>query len=120
MDGTKFDAARDLAFGHKWDDVPAVKAAWGARLIFPNDVVWDRTDAAGDDTAKAALLDYLRTTVGTKPFDTAYDLRYTMKMDADRAFTLYEDDTAKVVGHPHGNSGYLYVTAWLKAHEEVV
>jgi hypothetical protein len=34
-------------------------------------------------------------------------------------FTLFDDGVAKVVGSPHGNSGYLYVTAWLHEHEAV-
>jgi hypothetical protein len=111
-------AINGLMFGHK-HDLPAVTAAWGARLIFPNDVVWDRTDAAGEPDAKAKLLGYLRETVRTEPFDTAARIASEMR-GSESVFTLFDDGVARVVGSPHGNSGYLYVTAWLHEHEVAV
>lgn len=108
-------AVNELRFGHK-SDLPDVTAAWGARLIFPDDVVWDRTDAAGEADEKAKLLGYLRETVGRDPFEKAGAMAGEMR-GSEAVFTLYDDGVAKVVGSPHGNSGYLYVTAWLREHE---
>lgn len=35
----------------------------------------------------------------------------------DDVVTLYEDETGKIVGSPQGSHGYVYIAAWLKAHE---
>lgn len=111
------DAARKLRFGHTWKDVPNVRCAWGARWIFPDDQVHDRTDYVGSDEDWQELRRWLIDVVGRKPFEMACGLRYAMQSRADEPYVLFEDDNGKFVGHPHGPSGYLYVVTWLKGHE---
>lgn len=113
------NAVSALTFGHTWSDVPATRCAWGARWIFPDDQVHDRTDRVGSPEDWQELYTWLKDTVKGTPFDKARDLRYEMAYGegADRPHVLYEDDEGKFVGHPHGQSGYLYVVAWLKRHE---
>lgn len=109
--------AQSLKFGHNWSDVPDVSCAWGARWIFPDDQLHDRTDYFGSDEDWEALKRWLIDVVKRQPFDTAVGLRYHMQSRADEPYVLYEDEVGKFVGHPHGASGYLYVRAWLKDHE---
>lgn len=111
------DAARKLSFGHTWKDVPNVRAAWGARWIFPDDQVHNRVDYQGSDEDWNELKRWLIDVVGGKPFEKARLTRYEMASRADEPYVLFEDANGKFVGHPHGNSGYLYVVAWLKGHE---
>lgn len=122
---TKLDA---LHFGYRKypDDLLAV---WGARLIFPNDLVWDRQDLqATDDDAKQALIAWLN---GPNSGDGAIakmreilrsvNQRYKISPDlgdgrGDDEHVIYEDDEGKIVGSPQSSGGYLYVAGWLKAH----
>ena len=105
-----------LRFGLRDAVPPDALAAWGARLIYPDDVLWDRTDAVGSDEPRRELLDYLRTAVRDVPFKEARALhaRGVLRASGDEDVTLYEDARVKVVANPRGGSGYLYVAAWLK------
>jgi hypothetical protein len=112
--------AEALKFGLR-DAVPAdAQAAWGARLIYPDDVLADRSDCIGSDQARRELLDYLREHVGARPWQRARELhnRGQLRPTDSSNLTLYEDEHCIVVGNPHGGSGYLYVAAWLKAPAE--
>jgi hypothetical protein len=112
--------AEALKFGLR-DAVPAdAQAAWGARLIYPDDVLADRSDCIGSDQARRELLDYLREHVGARPWQRARELHNSGQLHPTDSnnLTLYEDERCIVVGNPHGGSGYLYVAAWLKAHAE--
>lgn len=104
-----------LAFGlrHHPEDLTAV---WGARLIWPNDLVHDRQDLISiDDEAKAALVAWLNggalkaALTAAAEQARAYDLRPT----EDRETTLYEDESGVVKANPQASHGYLYVAAWL-------
>jgi hypothetical protein len=63
-----------LKFGLREAVPPDAPAAWGARLIYPDDVVWDRTDAIGSDEARRELLEYLRSEVRDLPLKKAREL----------------------------------------------
>lgn len=108
-----------LSYGrrHYPDDVQAV---WGARLIWPNDLVPDRQDiAAHNAEAKAELVAWLN---GPNRGDGAISkMRDKLMVPSELGWTqsstdevtLYEDGTGKIVGSPQGSFGYVYVAAWL-------
>lgn len=105
-----------LKFGLR-DAVPdEAAAAWGARLIYPDNVVPDRVNCVGAHSARAALLAHLRDAAGNKPWQRARELHAcgALRPSSTSNVTLFEDDHCLVVGNPRGGSGYLYVAAWLK------
>jgi hypothetical protein len=99
------------------------RAVWGARLIWPNDLVWDRQDIAawtGDD--KDALVAWLNgPNRGNGALRAAIDVLadpYNVGLESstpsDVEAVIYEDDRGVIVGSPQGSYGYVYVAAWLK------
>lgn len=109
-----------IAFGRNTypDDVRAV---WGARLIWPNDLLNDRQDiAARDDEAKAELIAWLN---GPNRGDGAIKhmkdkllvpQELGLSYDGQQEAVIYEDAEGKIVGSAQGSFGYVYVAAWLK------
>jgi hypothetical protein len=112
-----------LAWGLKNVIPEDAPTAWGARLIFPDDLLWDRQDFYKMDTdegrqlkawldgaqrGKGALYHALR---NARALADSYQLR---SRDAENV-TLYEDTYGIIQGNPRGSSGYLYVAAWPKA-----
>ena len=104
------------------DDVQAV---WGARLIFPADLVWDRQDLdSHNDEAKSALIAWLNgnpegTGAIAKMREVLNDTnkRYELGVGTSRddaEAVLYEDETGKIIGSPQSSHGYMYVAGWLK------
>lgn len=109
-----------LAFGRRNypDDV---KAVWGARLIWPHDLVHDRQDlAAHDDEAKQALMAWLNGPgYGNGAIAKMLDvLKAPASMglvyNGDEEITIYEDDKGKIIGSAQSSCGYIYVAGWLK------
>lgn len=111
-----------LAFGRQ-NYPKTVRAAWGARLIFPNDLIWNRQDViAIDDEAKQQLIAWLN---GPGRGDGALSkalevLRapYTLGLatNNDTEAVIYEDEEGKIIGSAQSSHGYLYVCGWLHAH----
>jgi hypothetical protein len=111
-----------IAYGRQTfpDDVQAV---WGARLIWPNDLLHDRQDlSAHNDDAKHALIEWLN---GEDPgtgaisrmrhaLESPYSLGLTPEMEFHDEAVIYEDERGKIVGSAQGSYGYLYVAGWLK------
>lgn len=88
-----------------------VRNAWGARWIWPNDVVWDRQDLKGSDIEP--LKDWLNGgALNAARIEAAQN---TLHQDEDRTVVLFEDDDGVIVGNPQSSYGYLYVAAWLKS-----
>lgn len=105
-----------LGFGLR--DVPEeVACAWGARLIWPDDLLPDRQDTMGSRKGVFVLTDWLNggplkaARAEARRMADAYEL----KGSEDREVTLFEDETGVVKANPQGSHGYLYVAAWLKA-----
>lgn len=102
-----------------------VRAVWGARLIFPADLVHDRQDlAAHDEDAKQALIAWLNI-VGIKEMRIALSTasgRQARDISRDMPFeeeaVIYEDDKGKIVGSAQRSHGYMYVCGWLKEHTQ--
>lgn len=103
-----------LRFGHNAGLPTSVHTAWGARLIYPDDVVWDRVDAFGP--RKAELLTHLNEHVKDAPWTKAWNLNNSGAMgpESDMDFVLYEDSKVRVIGNPRNSHGYLYVCAYLR------
>lgn len=102
-----------LAFG--MNNIPAdVTTAWGARLIWPNDLVHDRQDLSGP--TKGLLAQWLNGGALRVALDNAASLagRYELKQSENREVTLYEDEAGVIKANPQASHGYLYVAAWLK------
>jgi len=100
-----------LAFGCNKALPDGVTAAWGARFIYPDDLVWNRQDLKGENTDP--LKDWLNA-------GALGEARRAARLKApdgttDETVVLYEDDTGIVVANPQASYGYLYVAAWLKA-----
>lgn len=114
-----------LSYGATRSLPEGVRAAWGARLIWPNDLVWDRQDIAGEEGDRAELATWVNGSRGlesirplAQALERAAQLARLYELDpgADRTVVLYEDERGTIVGNPQGSHGYLYVAAWLKAH----
>lgn len=106
-----------LAFGTNrgvWADAAAV---WGARWIWPNDVLWDRTDIVGSDDDREALVRWLNGGALQLARERAAQLarEHELASSDTKQVTLHEDGEGIVIANPQGSFGYLYVSAWLKA-----
>lgn len=97
-----------------------VRVAWGARLIFPADLLWDRQGCAGGEDGcaeRSELLAWLSAGAGDAARAEARRLArdgWTSRDDDTRV--LYDDGVGRIVGNPQGSGGYLYVAAWLYSH----
>lgn len=112
-----------LAFGCSKALPENVEMAWGARLIFPDDLLWDRQACLDSDTyekkhMKADLLTWLSAGAGDAARKEARILADDgmLRPSHDHTVTLYTDDRGTVRGSPQGSYGYLYIAAWLHAH----
>lgn len=108
-----------LAFGYNEALPEGVAAAWGARLIWPNDLLYNRQDSFGEAADWQALQNWLSKGPLKAALEGAADkLReagLTSSMNGE--VVLYEDKNGKIVGHPKSSCGYLYIAAWLYKHE---
>lgn len=99
----------------------SASAAWGARWIFPDDVVWDRTSWHNfESDSGQKLMKWLDSGALMRAREGARRLSSSGKLSqvSQETVTLHEDDLGKIVGNPQRSHGYLYVSAWLK--EEAV
>jgi hypothetical protein len=108
----------NLSFGLSAAIPEAVTTAWGARLIFPDDLLYDRQDMRGDDTKPlVAWLNGAGSGSGAlrKALAQARKLsdHYKITRDGKQTVTLFSDKTGVIVACPNGSHGYLYVAAWL-------
>lgn len=122
--------ALSLPFGASWLLVPGTKAAWGARLIFPDDLVWDRHGTAGDEGLVQETLAWLnekdidvsnhwgeknpmtRLGCALRKARTLAD-SYEMKSDSKYGYVLYLDGKGAIIATPNASYGYVYLAAYL-------
>jgi hypothetical protein len=114
----------NLSFGLSRAIPPGVSCAWGARFIYPDDLLWDRQDFVGEGDEKAALINWLNPGPGQgaaiqKAKDAARkaDQKWKLSRDGDQEVILHQDDKGVVVACPNKSHGYLYVAAWLHYEE---
>lgn len=92
-------------------------AAWGARWIFPNDMLPDRQSFPGIETETGQRLrTWLNAGALCKARAAAATMakKYRLTTASSEEVTLYEDSTGIIMGSPNASYGYLYVAAWLK------
>lgn len=108
-----------LAFGCVKALPEGTTTAWGARLIWPNDLVHDRQDLQGPEADK--LKGWLNGGALREALEAAASgaRRGWVKPSEDHTVTLHEDEDGIVVGNPQASHGYLYVAAWLKGDDDV-
>jgi hypothetical protein len=107
--------ARRLAFGYNRGIPETVKTAWGARVIAPNDMPYDRQDLfAESDEAKQKLIAWLNGGALRTALDWLYENRYAVRPDRDEKIAIYEDETGVIVGNTNASRGYVYLAGWLK------
>lgn len=112
------ETRRGLAFGLN-EEVPAeVQVCWGARWIFPDDMVYDRQDFIGIETPDGQKLKEWLNGKGKKigAIRRAMDnvKKTDLRPNEDRVAVLYEDEYGIIKGNPRSSHGYLYVCAYLK------
>ena len=111
-----------LGFGRNTTLPDDCAAVWGARLIWPADLLYDRQDLKHTDAdAKQALIAWLNgEPAGTGAIACMQDELARLRnehewSDADTdERVLYEDEHGRIVGSPQGSYGYVYVAGWLK------
>lgn len=105
-----------LAFGYN-KGIPAdAQAVWGARLIWPDDLVWDRQDlVTKDEASKEVLIDWLNK-IGISKMRENLRMPYTLGLHPiqDIEAVIYEDEIGKIIGNSNASAGYIYVVGWLK------
>jgi hypothetical protein len=104
-----------LAFGLRQipDDVVT---CWGARLIWPDDLLRDRQDMVGDEIERGRLSEWLNGGALGAALTRAREMadRHEWAGSEDRTVTLFEDDEGVIRANPQASHGYLYVAGWLK------
>jgi hypothetical protein len=117
-----------IAFGRR-NYPEGVSAVWGARLIWPDDLVHDRQDLGyRNDEAKAELIAWLNgAPAGSGALQKARDNLRDPGPDAlglnyknDQEAVIYEDDQGRIIGSSQGSFGYLYVCGWLFKHDPMM
>lgn len=108
----------NLGFGLGRAVPEGVNCAWGARLIYPDDLVFNRQDLVGGGDEKAALIKWLNPDGGRGIAQALANARlFDNKYRIDRAggenVVLHQDDQGVIVGSPNHSHGYLYVAGWL-------
>lgn len=112
---------RVLAFGYRRHP-EGLRAVWGARLIAPNDLLWDRQDVVAlDEGGKAELVEWLNGEPRgkgalSKALEGLAGMRDSLR-ETDEEFVVYEDERGRVVGNTQASYGYVYIAGWLHAHE---
>jgi len=122
--------SEELRFGYRRGIPEGITTAWGARLIAPDDLVWDRQDlVAESDEDKAALIEWLNGGAIAKmrealrerysPYGGRYHGESEIVPTEDREHVLYQDETGIIVGNTNASHGYVYVSGWLKPKPSV-
>lgn len=110
-----------LQFGLNPAVPESVTCAWGARWIFPDDMLPDRQSFPGIDTpAGEKLRNWLNTGALKHARKKARLLaeKYIIEPNSGAQVTLHDDGTGIIVANPNRSYGYLYVAAWLKEEEK--
>ena len=114
-----------LPFGCNGGVPDNVRVAWGARMIAPDDLLWDRQGCDGGEEGgpeRAALLNWLSSGAGEAARKYCRDQRIgkdgspIAPPNSTEIITLFEDEQGKIVGSVQGSYGYVYTAAWLKEH----
>lgn len=108
--------AVSLQFGLARVVPEGVGTAWGARWIYPDDMLPDRQSVGGDEGKEWAQLQKWLDSgpIGKAREKAEYaNTAGTMTHDSSETFILWKDSVGVVVGSPNRSYGYLYVAAWI-------
>lgn len=109
-----------LQFGLTTALPDGITTAWGARLIFPDDLLHDRQSFPGMETeAGGRLKDWLNKGGALREALAAarkMSKNFKLSPESRDIVTLFEDIVGRIDANPESSYGYLYVAAWLK-HE---
>lgn len=104
---------RRLSFGYTAGLPENCKAAWGARLIWPDDLLYDRQGRFGEESALDALYGWLNNGPLKNALAEARRLSQTeLRSSDDKEVVLYNDDVGTIIGNPNGSHGYFYLAGW--------
>src|SRR3954468_21677405 len=108
-----------LKFGYGRGLPGGITCAWGARLIYPADLVHDRQDTIKDDIDKPKVL---HEWLNSGPLKAALEKAALREVPAHGSteIVLYEDERGKILANPQASHGYLYVCAYLFEHVEAL
>jgi hypothetical protein len=106
----------ELGFGAKRHVPDEVTCVWGARLIFPDDLVWDRQDMIGEEADRMMLGLWLNDGALRAAVTEARRMADGLELSPreERRVVLFEDERGIIVADPQSSHGYLYAAAWLK------
>jgi hypothetical protein len=112
-----------LRFGYNAGlPTPRPAAYWGARLIAPSDLLWDRVDMIGSDEQRGKLAAWLDPgpdggAIGRMK-DWLDGLADAGRLRGDsREEHWLEDGRGVIVANTNASYGYVYVAAWLEGGE---
>lgn len=107
----------ELEFGLHQAVPIKVDAAWGARLIYPDDLLHDRQGFYNWKTEAGQLLKHWLNNQGALRVAISYARRAAdcrkITSDGGQQVILYQDKVGIIVGTPNTSHGYLYVAGWL-------
>lgn len=112
---------RQLEWGLREEVPEAATTAWGARWIFPDDVLWDRQDFVNMQTPDGERLKNWLNGASRDNMSGALAKSRAAARKLPKSFqqestviVLHEDGAGVVKANPKGSYGYLYVCAYLK------
>lgn len=107
---------RTLGFGAKRHVPDEVTCVWGARLIWPDDLVWDRQDMIGAEAEREELRDWLNGGALRSALTEARRMADGLELAPreERRVVLFEDERGIIVADPQSSHGYLYAAGWMK------
>lgn len=109
-----------LTYGYNQAIPKDVGGVWGARLIWPNDLLWDRQSIArhedqASDEELERLTGWLNSIAVKEMREKLSDpWKLGLHPNEDMEAIIYEDEIGKIIGNTLGSHGYVYVVAYLK------
>lgn len=111
----KSSSKRQLTFGLGQEVPDEATAAWGARWIYPDQMLPDRQSFEGMKTPDGEnLKNWLNGGALEKAMKFARKSGGKLHPTSHETVVLYEDNTGVIKGNPNASGGYLYVCAYLQ------
>lgn len=104
-----------LQFGLNGAAPRGIRALWGARWIFPSDMVMDKVSLVGQSPDRERLEAWVKMRLmRARAAAQSLAAQGQLSPRGQETIVLVEDDTGVLVGNPNRSHGYLYTAAWLK------
>lgn len=105
-----------LGYGYNAGLPEGARAAWGARMIAPNDLVHDRQSIFGDALEQKELLAWLNDGALAAGRAILDKLGSEVRGDERREHVLWKDTRGVLKANTNASYGYVYLCAYLHAH----